>query len=646
MAHTHRRPLATWLAATAVLLAQLALARAASAQAAGQQAQSCNELINTANSFVVTYDESRDRLVYPSHTPLDGERLYLCVDSTDPWNRYGLTMGARQSGDATTNIEQKFTIGLVASDSTTTQLRVTAAVVNAEGACARLSEPQQTRCRTLREELHSILNVHRNMVTFRDSLAQMLTDISTRPLDGDARAAARLVAEALQLHQPPCAAGATRNTLPLFCLPQWNPARTQFERPSACDARAGQRPEATPTRYTIETLVNLLLPDTIHWADGQWHFLSEREDPRSIAQTVAAEIVRVLPTPRPDVAQLTATITTALASARALLPDVRLPTADEIIQQLPQPQPASTQPSREQPRPASTTARRDGSAEVIEAVQRAIAAQLSSAAEGERVVARLEAERTALLDVVRALMQNYSTLAVVAARVASAPPPHPQIFALGSFGANTVVQATLLRHRFGARFGPARDQLVYEATSRQYALSLTVHGTSYFQVQSGAALSLLPSRTFRIEPSTTAGQGTIRVSDPFTFTPTVFVNLLWCAQDVGAHHWARRCRGRVDSTWWRSLPTVSVGVPLSEQLFAPSAFVGVSLPYIPYVSLIVGAHFSMLPTLRSGFAPNQTTTETDTRNLTEPVPHAHAFFAIALNTELIAALQTAARPAQ
>ncbi len=502
----------------------------------------CDELAR-GEGYVVVFREDEARFETPPRAAVEGEEVILCVDSPDRWNRYRLTFGRSQQGASTS-------VGFAPSDALTTSLRRANESVDASLDCSTLSEVGGDRaaCAALQSDVAAVLRVQRRVSQHRDALAQLLVDLAARPLDDASIAALDSLPDAV------CLDGLRANDdESLLRLP----ARTAsgYAPFAACGSRAA-----------IEAAVNELLPDTIHWNDGQWHFLA----PPSSSSAEAA------------------------APARAWT-----------------------------------------SAQVAEALRVAEESRLRLGGVAE--------ERGRLLAVLAESMRGYSQLSVIAQQIVTDARRRDLVFRLGRFGSNTLIAATLERYGTGIAFAPSREGLTYSSPSTTYALSIRVSGTSYFQAQLGVALSLARSSEVSLQPvAGTPGVSRVLESRDAYYAPAAFVSILWCAQDLSVWYYGRRCVGGAD--WRRFVPSIAVGVPLSRDFFDLNLFAGLSLPYIPYTSIIVGAHVGRF--LRVSDGVGSTTTATEVSAVTNLELGVFPFIAVALNSDIIDALRSIPRAAQ
>ncbi len=503
----------------------------------------CDELAR-GEGYVVVFREDEARFETPPRAAVEGEEVILCVDSPDRWNRYRLTFGRSQQGANTS-------VGFAPSGALTTALRRANESVDASLDCATLSEVGGDRatCAALQSDVAAVLRVQRRVSQHRDALAQLLVDLAARPLDEATIAALDSLPDAV------CLDGLRANDDDALLR---LPTRTA----------SGYAPfPACGSRAAIEAAVNELLPETIHWNDGQWHFLAPP----------------------------------SASSAASVAP-----------------------------------ARTWSAAQVAEA--------LRGAEESRMRLEGVAQERGRLLAVLAESMRGYSQLSVIAQQIVTDARRRDLVFRLGRFGANTLIAATLERYGTGIAFASSREGLTYSSPSTTYALSIRVSGTSYFQAQLGVAVSLAQSSTVSLQPVTgMPGVSRVVESRDAYYAPAVFVSILWCAQDLSVWYYGRRCVGGAD--WRRFVPSIAVGVPLSRDIFDLNVFAGLSLPYVPYASIVVGAHVGRLQRVNDGLSGG-TTTATQVSAVTSMALDVAPFIAVALNSDIIDALRSVPRAAQ
>lgn len=526
-----------------LLVALIALVAPGTARAQAR-GQSCDELAR-GDGYVVVFREESARFETPQRAAIEGEEVTLCVDSPDRWNRYRLTFGRSQQGASTS-------VGFAPAEALTTSLRRTSESVDASLDCATLSEVSGDRetCVALQRDVLAVLEVQRRATQHRDALAQLLVDLAARPLDEAAIAVLESLPDAV------CLDGARA---------QQDDALLRV--PARANGTYAPLP-ACASRAAVEAAVNELLPDTIHWNDGQWHFL-------------------------PPAAPVGAA-------------------------------------------PPAAPARTWTAAEVLQTIR---------GVEESRVrLAGLAQERGRLLAVLADSMRGYSQLTVIAQQIVADARRRDLVFRLGRFGSNTLVAATLERYGTGIAFAASRDRLIYDAPSTSYALSIRVGGASFFQAQLGAAVSLLPSRSVTLQPAAgMPGVNRIVAAEDVYYAPAVFVSILWCAQDLAVWYYGRRCVNGAD--WRRFVPSVAIGVPLGREAFDLNVFAGLSLPYIPYASIIVGAQVARVQRVADGYGTGLTTA-TDVGDVTRAAVEVAPFVAVALNSDILDALRSVPRSAQ
>ena len=166
-------------------------------------------------------------------------------------------------------------------------------------------------------------------------------------------------------------------------------------------------------------------------------------------------------------------------------------------------------------------------------------------------------------------------------------------FRLGRFPGNRIVVATLEEHTLRIGFTQDRKHLQFSTVVVPHQLSLNVQKTSFVQFDVGVAFSTVNAPTYVSRVQNDANGSPVEVvrkeSDGRNLDPVVFASFLWCPQDLEQPWIARTCKdGSRGVAWWA--PRFAVGLPLSANLGRGSVYGGLALPYIPYVSLIVGGN--------------------------------------------------------
>jgi hypothetical protein len=203
-------------------------------------------------------------------------------------------------------------------------------------------------------------------------------------------------------------------------------------------------------------------------------------------------------------------------------------------------------------------------------------------------------------------MDGYSKLSALTLRVQEELARRQLFFRLGRFAGNRLIVGTLEEHTARLGFTDDRKHLTYRTESVPHQFSLLVENTSHVQIDIGVAFSGIraPAYGARLSINTAEPSAVItEESDGRELDPVVFASFLWCAQSLERPWIARSCSdGTRGIRWWA--PRIAIGLPLSADLGRGSAFAGLSLPYIPYMSLIGGVNARRVQELASGLREN------------------------------------------
>lgn len=209
--------------------------------------------------------------------------------------------------------------------------------------------------------------------------------------------------------------------------------------------------------------------------------------------------------------------------------------------------------------------------------------------------------RAELITALQRAMDGYSKLSALALRLQEELSRRKLTFRLGRFAGNRLVVGTLEEHTGRLGYTQDRKHLTYTTERVPHQISLIVRPTSHVELGIGVAFSTVTSPKYdtRLAAGDPPTEVIERTSDGRELSPVIFASFLWCAQALDRPWISRSCRdGGRGWKWW--LPRLVVGLPLSADLGRGSAYAGLSLPYIPYVSLIAGAHAQRVSELGKG----------------------------------------------
>jgi hypothetical protein len=212
---------------------------------------------------------------------------------------------------------------------------------------------------------------------------------------------------------------------------------------------------------------------------------------------------------------------------------------------------------------------------------------------------------------------------------------------LGNYDGNTVLIASVDVFQVDVAYNDNRDSLVYSANSVNYPFTRSIRSTTSLQFQLGIAISSLEDPLYRVA-SANGGTRVVREDTHGFFAAATFVNFLWCAQDLSSTVYVRRCASGKRLPVF--LPSVALGVPITDQLFRGNGFLGLSFPYIPYLSVVAGIHVGNVR--RISAEAFTTPNVVDVSPFIQNEVHASPFLALNMNSDIFYALFPSSKPAQ
>lgn len=646
-----------------------ALAVALGSAATEAEAQACAPRA-TDDTYEIVFDPTRQEFVRPRTAPLAGQQLVLCIPAEPIEARYTLSYGAQVEGE---EAPTPTTVG-VAPESTAGPRRLDAE----PGRETKLLECPvgAAACRRLQEEVRDIERVLQHVLTARDELMELLVHAARRPA-GDREGQERVYDQLEGVQY-------------VFCSGQSAPRslRNGASDPSPWTALTRCEHAQAGRTITLEGWVDGQLA-AYHFHNG--HFVRRVADPsraqpeprdrqapdptRDAEAALDAREVLAIPEDaprengRPYVAvrfQIRTEATYRLRAESDMLDpvlevygangallaandDVRYPEdlSSEVAVDLepgtyvarvlsfwPEGRGAVTLRIEERDRPDDGD---DGGAAPepsASAVERRVRAEVA-------MVNRRNASLSRLQGAVTAYNQTLDFLQ----RLRRRDPDSPLRIRFGEARGGTIVAATLRRHELELSYDDDRRRLELTARPEPHSLSLEVGNRTWFQLQLGAALSSIESHGYALQ-SGAEGDGNVlvRESSSLLVEPAVFATVFWCGQDLNHVVYERSC-GSEDTSWVPLLPTLAVGVPLSSALADGNFYLGLSLPYIPYVSILAGLHLARVRRPIDGAVGRQTMA-TSLEDVTELQVRTGGFVAVALTDELLRALFGRAEAAQ
>jgi hypothetical protein len=225
-------------------------------------------------------------------------------------------------------------------------------------------------------------------------------------------------------------------------------------------------------------------------------------------------------------------------------------------------------------------------------------------ASGQEPIKGLVKMRTDLGQLLLNVANGIVSLQTLATHIVDSTRRRPRVFRLGSFPGNTLVQATLEQHVMNLAYDERMERISYGPEATRYSLALEVRSTSSYRFSAGIIASSMD------QPSADTYLGS-----------AAFATFLWCPQEQVNSIYSRRCASGSD--WPQFVPSPTIGIPLSKDVTG-NWFVGLDLPYIPFASLLVGAHLGV---------SDQTFRKA-------------AFAGIGVNSEVLSGLSPTVKPAQ
>ncbi len=278
---------------------------------------------------------------------------------------------------------------------------------------------------------------------------------------------------------------------------------------------------------------------------------------------------------------------------------------------------------------------------------------------------RLAEQRTVLENHVRSIVRSYEQLSSLATRILAELQAPRRVFRIGRYDGSRTFRLLLSEHRSRIVYNEERSALRREVDTEVHTLGLTVRDVSWVSFQAGLAISSIDREDFSLgAPIADGGPAIVRDdSRRFTANAVFFATLHWCGQDLSQQIYSRRCahyavndRDNESATGpgaeyvrvhrseirreraRRFAPGLALGVPLSRDAFDFNVYAGLSLPYIPYVSVIGGLHLARTPALRSSrideTGPQITTIESSIDAVTESRLRAGWFIGLVLDDSL------------
>lgn len=228
-------------------------------------------------------------------------------------------------------------------------------------------------------------------------------------------------------------------------------------------------------------------------------------------------------------------------------------------------------------------------------------------------------------------LATYDRLRSLAANLHATRTHHRAAYRVGSYPGNRLLVLRAREHRSSLRLSDEGTSLAHTVETTPHSISITIKSTSWFSLNAGMVVSGLPRHTFRARQASETQSVLVRDIADWSVDPVFFATIHWCAQDLSRPIYARRCAGyaptphdvvdpadvplgtgrfnhlspeaerlRRRERLRRWTPGFAIGVPLSREAFDFNLMFGLSLPYIPYVSIITGVQLARVTRVREG----------------------------------------------
>lgn len=227
--------------------------------------------------------------------------------------------------------------------------------------------------------------------------------------------------------------------------------------------------------------------------------------------------------------------------------------------------------------------------------------------------------------------QTYDRLRALASNLFAAHSDRRSAYRLGAYPGNRLLVVRAREHRSSLRLSDEGTSLAHTVETTPHSISITIKSTSWFSLNAGMVVSGLPRHTFRARQASETQSVLVRDIADWSVDPVFFATIHWCAQDLSRPIYARRCAGyaptprdvvdpgdvplgngrfnhlspeaerlRRRERLRRWSPGFAIGVPLDRKVFDFNLLLGLSLPYIPYVSIITGVQLARVNRVREG----------------------------------------------
>ena len=264
----------------------------------------------------------------------------------------------------------------------------------------------------------------------------------------------------------------------------------------------------------------------------------------------------------------------------------------------------------------------------------------------------LASARSSLQSAIVTMADGYQQIVALGERYASSARARQLVFYVGDYPGNTLLTFTVHQYRIRYDFDSTHTRVVRTADTVDFTHDVTIPDYEFYRYELGFVVSALSNPTYSLatmtDPMTMTSTNTIAQDSNSMFLGAgAFLAFSFCAQDHDGSVYNRRCEGEDDGAVdaRRFLPMFSVGLPLAHELVDGNFFVGLVLPYIPYVDIFVGAHLGLVRSLRSGNTVGMATSSTNVDDVVTTSFGAMPMVSFNLSNDLFYMLCPQLRPA-
>lgn len=548
--------------------------------------------------YVVVFRQGLRRFDYPAQNPVSGQEIVLCVDASAPQSRFRLTSGVSRTGQGQPS-DRSTTVGFSPSRPSTTALRQVSTSANEPVTrCDALANGRdQDNCNRASAQVSALQRIVVDVARYRDHLATLVSELTNAP-------SSRSSLEAW-LSIPRAICSNSGSTQPQDGGPPSHEVVVSL--PARTTAPTGRQDGENRRIDDDPSIPRFQLPSDCSSAGQQIATIENYVEHRLVKDHVGIRW-------SDGSWYFEPTIDSRL---QILDPDAGAPSGNG----------SNRNTSNNAPRTAQYE---------------------SANPDAISVINDLRASRAELLTVLSGAMQAYSQLVSVVENSIADSAQRQMLFRVGVYDGGTIVSFQLDDLAPVVTLGERRDSLTYSFRTTTHPGSLTVRSTALLQAQVGLLAGSVERPVFRLQASG-AGQNQIVQDDSGHFVaPVTFASVALCAQDMSVPIWSRRCVGSAE--FWKWLPHPTIGVPLNASLFQGNAFFGLSMPYVPYVSVVGGVQLASANQLRivngTQLQVGDNVQSTSLEQIQEARLRVGAFVGITVTSDILGLFQPAVRPAQ